>query len=850
MKRFNKLNDNQNKVAFRKGLAKGMSLLLCIAMGTSLAACGKSKTDKVKTVSADDAYFSISDLDFYKSTKDEETSMVSVTSCKDKTAMLISVYSYSDAAVTYSSSKAEAVNAAAETVAVDTATTDAATTDATAAETTTADAATAEATTGDATDVTGEAKDATTDSTDSTGTDAVQQTKYFILFYDKDGKLASQTDLSGLFDANSYIMNMTSTPDGNLLILAQAYDPVTYDATYLLYTFSSEGKQVGDPRTIDVGNTSSLNQMAVDDKGNMYLSGYGEQGATFKVLDSDGNELFDISGGTDNMNGTMYFINGVMYADGYQITNDVYKYMFFPIDTTAKKLGEPIDMSAITAGNSGYYVGIDGLYSSDSVGVFSIDMTTKTKTQILQWNDTDIESNTNGNQRVIVLSSDKIMIMSTSYVQAAPETKVFLLTRNEKNPNAGKKIITVAGVGISYSSDVLAAVYKFNTTNKDYRIQVKDYMADQVINSEDDYTKLIDKMNMAILSGDAPDIIYGSNQSFSNYEAKGLLVDLYTLMDKDTTFKKDDYIPSIFKLCETDGHLYKLGTNFSVQGFVGAKSVIGDQSGWTIDEFDKMVSSLPDGVTPLANQTQKTLLTASLYASMDAFVDTAKSAVTFDSPAFYQLLDYAKKYGTVDETNNNNMSNDTYVDENTMLQNGELALSSCYIYNPSSYAQYVSLVGGPVSVTGYPSADKRGPMCYMSTMLAISSSSGSRDASWEFVKSFLSEDAQKQVAASYGIPVLNSAFEDQIKSAMNPDTNNNNGMVVYDKMGQVTPMTAETAQAYRDLVNGLNTLASYDQEIVNIVLEEVPEFFDGQKTDKEVSAIIQNRVQTLVNERQ
>jgi ABC-type glycerol-3-phosphate transport system substrate-binding protein len=256
-------------------------------------------------------------------------------------------------------------------------------------------------------------------------------------------------------------------------------------------------------------------------------------------------------------------------------------------------------------------------------------------------------------------------------------------------------------------------------------------------------------------------------------------------------------------------------------------------------------------VTPLANQTQTSLLTASLYASMDAFVDNVKSKVTFDSPAFYQLLDYAKKYGTVDNSNNdNNNNNDTYVDENTMLQNGELALSSAYIGGPSSYDQYVEMVGGPVSITGYPSADKRGPMCYMSTMLAISSASGSQDASWDFVKSFLSEDAQKKVVENYGIPVLTSAFEGQINSAMNPDVNNNNGNIAYDKMGQVAKMTAETAQAYRDLVNGLNTLASYDQEIVNIVLEEVPEFFDGQKTDKEVSSIIQNRVQTLVNERQ
>jgi len=175
-------------------------------------------------------------------------------------------------------------------------------------------------------------------------------------------------------------------------------------------------------------------------------------------------------------------------------------------------------------------------------------------------------------------------------------------------------------------------------------------------------------------------------------------------------------------------------------------------------------------------------------------------------------------------------------------------MTSAYISDPSSYAQYVTMVGGPVSVTGFPSSDKRGPMCYMSTMLAISNESGSKQTAWDFVKSFLSEDSQKKVIDNYQIPVLTSAFEEQITKAMNPDENDGN--IVYDKMGQMMPMTEDMAQAYRDLVNGLDTLASYDQEIVGIVMEEVPVYFNGQKSDKDVAKIIQDRVQTLVNERQ
>ena len=859
MKYFTKCTDMQATIRRRKRLVRGTSVALCLAMGLSIAGCGKSKKDDVKTIAADAAYFSVEDLDFYKGSEGDESNLISVVPVGDKIAMLISVYNYSnmpaDQGLYSSGGAVVAETVAAEAMSNTVEDKETATSESSQDETTAAGDATDTSDAADTTDTT--APDAAaeetvigddmeiTDGTAGMDDYVAPQVKYIVLFYDNEGKLTSQTDLSDTFTVNDSVMNMACDAEGNMVILTQSYDQVTYESAYLLYSLDTDGKQIGEPIPLTFEANTYPNQMAIDKAGNMYFSGYGDQGATITVLDSKGKPLFDISNGTENLNGTMYLIGDTMYSDGYQIDNDNYKYVFYPIDAAAKKLGEPIDMTTLSAmGGSGFYVGTDGLYSSDTIGVYKIDMETNTKTPVMKWNETDLENSMNGSQKIIVFSSDKIMVMSTTYLNAGTETKVSMLNREATNPNAGKKIITIAGVGITYNSDVLTSVYNFNTTNTEYRVEIKDYMADQAVSSEDDYNKILNTMNMEILSGDGPDIIYGSYQSFENYEAKGLLTDLYSVMEKDTSFKKDDYIPSIFKLCETDGHLYLIGTSFVIQGFVGSKDLIGDRMGWNVSEFNDMVSSLPSGVKPLANQTQTSLLTSSLYASMDAFVNNTKSEVTFDTPAFYELLDYAKTYGTDDD-----IKDGEYVDEQTMLQNGELALSNCYISDPSSYAQYVTMLGGPVSVTGYPSSDKRGPMCYMNTMLAISSSSGSQTAAWDFVKSFLSEEAQTKVAENYQIPVLTSAFEAQIKKAMNPDENNG-GMIVYDKMGNVTPMTEETAQAYRDLVNGLDTLASYDQEIISIILEEVPEYFNNQKTDKDVAALVQDRVQTLVNERQ
>ncbi len=849
------VNVNANpKTARKLGrlLMQGTSIGLCLALGLSMAGCKKSNAKPVETVTADTAYFSSTELEFYEAEEGEDVSVISVKSYGDKVAILLNIYEYNN--LMYEKEYAAVVEektGTAETVAVETAAGETAASETVPEETTAAD----ETTVSDETAIAEETAPDSTAVTDETmiGIDEpiidpdmeYIPPKYYILIYDNTGKLMSQIDLGSVMDPNSYPMSMAADADGNLMILLQGYDEETGASSFLMYSVDAAGKLGASPVKLAFGDYDYPNQMTIDKDGNMYFTSYGEQGLKIMVFDSKGKPLYEITGGKENLNGNLYVIGDLVYVDGSDFTDDKYKSLLYPLDTAGKKLGEPIDMTRLSMyGGEMMYIGANGVYSNSSIGVYQLDIEEQTKTPVLLWKDADIARTMYGNDQVVVLSSDKIMLISSIYGGESTSTKVTLLTREATNPNAGKIIIRIAGVGITYDAAVLSAVYEFNKSNTEYRVEIHDYMEDQPINSEEDYNKVINTMNMEILSGDGPDIIFGSYQSFANYEAKDLLVDLYTLMEKDTDFKKDDYIPSVLKLCETDGHLYKFGTGFMIQGFVGAKSVIGDRMGWTVDEFNEMVNSLPSGMTPLVNQTQSNLLTNSLYASMDSFVNAQTGEVTFNTEDFWQLLDYAKTYGTDDDN-----PDQEYSDEMTMLQNGELALASCYIGDPTGYGQYAAMINEPISVVGFPSSDKRGPMCYVNTMLAISSESGSQEAAWDFVKSFFSEDAQMTIAENYSIPVLKSAFEFQIERAMNPDENGG-GMVIYDKMGQMQPMTEDEAQEYRDLINGLDTLASFDMEISNIILEETPAFFNGQKSEQDIAAIIQNRVQTLVNERE
>ena len=61
-------------------------------------------------------------------------------------------------------------------------------------------------------------------------------------------------------------------------------------------------------------------------------------------------------------------------------------------------------------------------------------------------------------------------------------------------------------------------------------------------------------------------------------------------------------------------------------------------------------------------------------------------------------------------------------------------------------------------------------------------------------------------------------------------------------------MSQEQADQLVDFIYSVNNKVFHNEDIVNIVTEEAEAFFKGQKSAKEVTELIQNRVQLYINE--
>lgn len=672
--------------------------------------------------------------------------------------------------------------------------------------------------------------------------------KSIFLIYDSTGSQISQIDLGEKMDEQSTVLCSAVSESGSLYCVSQTGDPDSGSAERWLYTFDGDGNLITDPiQLADMTSSFYPQGMAIDSSGNIYVSSFGR----ILVLNSQGETLCDISDTT--LNGNLFFVDNMVYTDGYNFgaSGSVGTYVLYAVDTAAGNLGDPI--AGYELYENSLYSCRGKLYTSDSTGLYTLDPKTKEKSEILLWKNTDLLTGSSTNE-FYPLSEDIIFCLSET-LGSEQTPSLSLLSREAQNPNKNKQILTLACISAASDADLQTAVITFNKQSTGYRIEIKDYAADfdySTIENEKDmnagYDKMMDQINLDILSGSGPDILYGNYwMPLSNYESKGLLVDLNTLIEKDSSFNKTDYIDSAVNMCETEGHLYKMPAGFYFMGLMGRQSVIGDRAGWTIADFKAMADNLPDGTAPISeNYTQSMLLTAALANSMGSFVTETTGEVSFVNDDFYQLLDYAKTYGTKDGT-----ETDLNALPEELLRGGQLALMECRIYGPSMYSDFQNFAGEPISIVGYPSADKSGPICCMSNILAISSESSQIDACWEFIKVCLSDVVQQEIAYRYNtngvIPVLKTQFDAQIEESMNPDL----AATPYDWFGNpAKAMTAEQAQEYRDLVDSLDTLASSDNEILNIILEEVPAYFNAQKSAEDVAALIQDRVQILVNEKQ
>lgn len=515
--------------------------------------------------------------------------------------------------------------------------------------------------------------------------------------------------------------------------------------------------------------------------------------------------------------------------------------IFAPVDLQNGKIGAKMgDLSTMNASN--FYIDENKvLWLTDETTLKTCNFETDEETEVLNWIDYDI----NGSDiRLMKKTSDgSIVAYTESYGEEQWEYEIIVMKESDE-PLDDKTILTYATFGTD--SEITEAIIRFNKNSEEYRIKLVDYY------DEEDYEAGMNAYNEAILNGEVADLINVDWSQYTSLARKGMYADLNELMDNDADINRADYFENVLDAYEVDGKLYAMPMGFGITTLVGKTSVLGEESGVTMDELVETVNSLPDDMALMDMMTKRQWIFLNLQGTIGNFVNWETGECSFDSEEFVSILEMANSFPEEYDYENQNMSTPE------KIQAGKVLLYGDSWYEITGYQVTKAIFNDEITAIGYPGVGGNGALIQnMGSLFAISAQSEHPEGAWEFVKYMISEDYQKNYVRWYN-PIHKAAFDKHMESAMEEEyyTDENGEKVESPKMTygwdnfevSVYAATEEEVAKYREILEGATVLGSYEEDIMTMINEEAEPFFKGQKTAKDVANIIQGRVKIYVNE--
>lgn len=511
----------------------------------------------------------------------------------------------------------------------------------------------------------------------------------------------------------------------------------------------------------------------------------------------------------------------------------------------AQKLPESLFMNGYMGLTSGGALA-DIAYAT-SQGIFTINMGETEPTQVLSFVNSDIATTSMNN--FIVL--DETHIMGFYYDNIDEITKGSIFTKVNPEDVKDKGVLVLAANYIDW--DLNNRVVRFNKTNPDYRIVIKDY---STYNTVDDYMAGYTQLNNDILSGSMPDILVAdTNMPITSYIAKGLLADIDSLIAADEELSKVEFMQNVFEAYRVDGKLYHVIPSFYVRTLIGKTSIVGDRNTWTMQEMMDVMAQMPEGTQLIGEMTRDGFMSTMMQYCGNDFVDVSTGKCEFDSENFIAMLEYANKLPK--ELDEDTYNEEYWMNYESQYREDRTILMNCFISQARDMNININgYFGEDISYVGFPTDSGSGSVITPNTQYVLSAKSENLAGAWEFVRYYLTDEYQKELA--FELPVNKALFiEDANSATRNPYyTDGETGeLVEYEdtfylngESFTLPNMTQEQVDEYISFVESITKCNYYNQDVVNIIEEEAAAYFEGQKSAKEVADIIQSRVQIFVNE--
>lgn len=650
-------------------------------------------------------------------------------------------------------------------------------------------------------------------------------------------------EYKNVYPINNSVYNFTVDKAGNIYFLNETYgyndETGAYTDDYDMVCIDSKGVEqweqyIGGTQTSDefyIRNMYSIGEgiMVITNNNNLKIAPNGNI-ETIAVAQNDNQDVGSIITTTSGRAiACVYDMDGTSYYDYNMETG---------------KVGEKLNLPTLLISGNVYSSTISDFAISNMEGVFIYNFGDEAPKKIMDYIASDMSINS---LHDIVFEDENTFY--AGYYDGVNGNEVYSkFTKVDPSQVKDKTVISIGGLWID--TDVKNRVVEYNKASDTTKILIKDYSSDL-----DDYNQMISSFNTAIATGNIPDIIICSNDlNFDNYAEKGLFADLNPLLENDSDINKSDFMANILDICSQNGKLYGLCPSFYISTVYAKKSIVGDKTSWTMDEFNKISEEFGNGKTDWGILSKADFISMAFNYNASKYVDWETGKVSIDSPEFIELLKYTEKLPLEIDYDSDEV-NDFWNSYETMyIENRSLAYTSTiYSLKDYNYTEQISF-REPVTAIGFPTDTGRGSTINTNLMFAISSKTKNADAAWDFVRQFFTDEYQQNISG--GLPVRISA-RDSVKKLAQEKSYYMDGdkKVYYDDTYFVNgeevilepPTDAQIDEVFA-FAETLTTKYSYNTNITDLVNEEAQAYYTGQKSAEDVAKVIQNRVQIYVDE--
>jgi len=603
----------------------------------------------------------------------------------------------------------------------------------------------------------------------------------------------------------------------------------------------------------------TVRSLTIDSAGNVYIIVKSLESETLYVLDHNGNISFkidltntDADQLTRTPDGNIVFINNITDENG----NDVQ--VLQAIDYNTRALGETFNITQepLQIHTS---VGENDVIINDGTKLYGLSTTTGETEELLIWLESGVQ--TDRLENIVMISEDLILCTTYTYSTSESERSYQLITlsiapRTEPTDNS---VLKLAVFG---DHNIRAAVAEFNRTNPNYQINVVDYMA---YSTEDDFYAGIMKFNTEIMAGNIPDIICLTGLPYEQFVSKGLLVDLYPLIDADPEFSRGDFVEGAFSAVEVNDGLYQIYPFFSVRTIIGNPNVLGTNIGWNMNEFKAVLDANPNADIPLGNWLTKTnFLQTVISLNIDEYIDWTTGTSYFNTASFVQLLEFANTFPPEPEPPESFVVDgeveqipvlgpEDYPDRNDAhnITNGRQIMAIMDFYAFDDYPYKKALFGGDLVFKGFPAENKTGISLYVDFALAITTKADGKEGAWQFLRTFLDKDYQLSNLIM-GFPTNKAAFEVMLEQAIEES----HAEIIYQSLPPGMeplahlPITQDDIDSITALFKSASGTVSWaiDPAFMAIITESAEDYFYGNSSAQDAASVIQSRASIFVSE--